>query len=58
MSKYLSPKADITFKKVFGEHKNLTISFLNALLDFEDKAKIVSIEYQTPEMYPETPTRK
>lgn len=58
MSKYLSPKADITFKKVFGEHKNLTISFLNALLDFEDKAKIVSIEYQTPEMFPETPTRK
>ena len=23
MSKFLDPKADLTFKKVFGEHKNL-----------------------------------
>lgn len=23
MAKYLDPKADVTFKKVFGEHKNL-----------------------------------
>ena len=30
MAKYLDPKADLTFKKVFGEHKNLVISFLNA----------------------------
>ena len=26
--KYLDPKADVTFKKVFGEHKNLVISLL------------------------------
>ena len=26
MAKYLDPKADVTFKKVFGEHKNLVIS--------------------------------
>ncbi len=26
MSKYLNPKADLTFKKVFGEHKNLVIA--------------------------------
>lgn len=30
MAKYLDPKADLTFKKVFGEHKNLVTSFLNA----------------------------
>ncbi len=28
MAKYLDPKADLTFKKVFGEHKELLISFL------------------------------
>ena len=28
--KYLDPKADLTFKKVFGEHQDLVISFLNA----------------------------
>ena len=32
MARYLDPKADVTFKKVFGEHKNLVISLLNALL--------------------------
>lgn len=26
MSKYLDPKADLTFKKVFGEHPNLVLS--------------------------------
>ena len=30
--RYLDPKADLTFKKVFGEHKDLLISLLNALL--------------------------
>jgi len=34
MSKYLGPKADLTFKKVFGGHPDLAISFLNALLPF------------------------
>ena len=36
--KYLDPKADLTFKKVFGEHPDLVMSLLNALLPF-DKPK-------------------
>ena len=28
VAKYLDPKADVTFKKVFGEHKDLVISLL------------------------------
>ena len=51
--KYLSPKADLTFKLVFGEHKDLTMSFLNALLPLAEDAPITSIEYETPEMVPE-----
>ena len=39
MKKYLDPKADLTFKKVFGEHKDLVISFMNALLPFENPRK-------------------
>ncbi|MBP5319467.1 MAG: Rpn family recombination-promoting nuclease/putative transposase, partial [Kiritimatiellae bacterium] len=58
MAKYLDPKADLTFKKVFGEHKNLIISFLNALLPLDEGKKIETIEYMTPEMVPQTPTRK
>jgi len=51
--KYLNPKADLTFKLVFGEHKDLTMSFLNALLPLAEDAPITSIEYETPEMSPE-----
>ena len=40
MAKYLDPKADVTFKKVFGEHKNLVISLLNALLPLDEGKKV------------------
>ena len=58
MAKYLDPKADVTFKKVFGEHKNLVISLLNALLPLDEGKQIESIEYLPPEMVPETPLGK
>ena len=47
--RYLDPKADLTFKKVFGEHPDLVISLLNALLPFQTKEEeIQSVEYLTP----------
>ena len=59
MKKYLDPKADLTFKKVFGEHKDLVISFLNALLPFENpEEEIKSVEYLNPELVPMNPLRK
>jgi hypothetical protein len=45
MGKYLNPKADLTFKKIFGENKHLVISLLNALLPLEDDNRVESIEY-------------
>ena len=58
MAKYLDPKADVTFKKVFGKHKNLAISLLNALLPLDEGKQVESIEYLPPEMVPETPLGK
>ena len=58
MAKYLDPKADVTFKKVFGEHKNLVTSLLNALLPLEDGKKVESIEYLPAELVPRTPIDK
>ena len=58
MAKYLDPKADVTFKKVFGEHKNLVISLLNALLPLDEGKKVESIEYLPPELVPRTPIDK
>ena len=51
--KYLSPKADLTFKLVFAEHKDLMMSLLNALLPLAENAPITSIEYETPELVSE-----
>ncbi len=58
MAKYLDPKADVTFKKVFGEHKNLVISLLNALLPLDDGKRVESIEYLPSEMVPDNPDKK
>ena len=51
--KYLSPKADLTFKLVFAEHKDLMMSLLNALLPLAEDAPITFIEYENPEMAPD-----
>ena len=59
MRKYLDPKADLTFKKVFGEHPDLVISLLNALLPFDKpEEEITWIEYLPPELVPKNPLRK
>jgi len=51
MAHYLDPKYDLTFKRVFGEHKHLCMSLINSMLPLEKP--IVSIEYQTGELIPE-----
>lgn len=57
--KYLDPKADMTFKKVFGEHEDLVISFLNSLLPFETEDELIkSVEYLNPELVPLNPLKK
>lgn len=56
--KYLNPKADLTFKRVFGEHPDLVMSLLNALLPLAPEQEITDIEYLIPELVPENPLRK
>ena len=57
--RYLNPKADLTFKKVFGEHPDLVASFLNALLPFDSpEERIEHVEYFPSELVPQTPLRK
>ena len=58
MSKYLDPKADLTFKKIFGQHPNLVMSLLNALLPLPDGMEIKSVEYLTAENIPNNPAKK
>ncbi len=56
--KYLDPKNDLTFKKVFGKHPDLLISLLNALLPLRDDEQIESVEYLPNELVPELYKRK
>ena len=51
MAHYLNPKNDLTFKRVFGEHKHLCMSLINSMIPLEKP--IVGIEYQTGELIPD-----
>jgi predicted transposase/invertase (TIGR01784 family) len=53
--RYLDPKNDLTFKKVFGEHPHLLKSFLNAVMPLAEGKKIISLEYLPAELVPEIP---
>lgn len=56
--RYLDPKADLTFKKVFGKHKDLLISLLNALLPLSGDEQVESVEYLPAELVPDLPMGK
>ena len=56
--KYLNPKADLTFKKVFGEHEDLVMSLLNALLPLDEGKRIEQVKFLTSELVPENPGKK
>ena len=58
MARYLNPKNDLTFKRIFADHPNLLIKFLNAVMPFEHGRQIEKIEYLPSEMIPDNPTRK
>ena len=53
--RYLDPKIDLAFKRVFGVHANLLKSLLNALLPLPADGQIDTLEYLTPEQAPEIP---
>jgi predicted transposase/invertase (TIGR01784 family) len=56
--RYLDPKNDLVFKRIFGEHPHILRSCLNALLPLSDEEQIVSLEYLPAEQVPQIPTRK
>ncbi|MDR3261939.1 MAG: Rpn family recombination-promoting nuclease/putative transposase [Tannerella sp.] len=52
MAHYLDPKNDLVFKRIFGEHPDLLISFLNALMPLDVGRMIESVEYLSSELVP------
>ncbi len=58
MSRYLDPKTDVVFKKIFGEHPHLLKSFLNAVLPLPEDGLIDSLEYLSSDQIPLIPSFK
>ena len=58
MARYLDPKNDLIFKRIFGEHPDLLIDFLNALMPLTPDRMIKEIEYLPAEQVPDNPGKK
>ena len=52
--KFIDPKNDVVFKKIFGQHPEILKSFLNSMLPLQEGHEIVELSYLSPEMLPET----
>jgi len=52
MARYLDPKSDLVFKKIFGNHPELLKSFLNAILPLPPDCIIESLVYLPSESAP------
>lgn len=60
LSKFLDPKNDFAFKRIFGTEKNkdILIHFLNDMLVFRDKKPIVDVTFLRPSQDPEIASQK
>jgi predicted transposase/invertase (TIGR01784 family) len=54
--RYLDPKNDLVFKKVFGSFPKLLMHFLNSVLPIDSPIK--DLQYQQPQMVPSLPSMK
>ena len=59
-SKYLDPKNDVAFKRIFGTEKNkdILIHFLNDMITFKENGRIVSVTFIKTNQDPETVAKK
>ena len=58
--RFVDPKNDLAFKKIFGDEnkKEILISFLNSVLDFKDDKTIVDVSLANPYQVPKIPGLK
>jgi len=58
--RFLDPKNDVAFKKIFGSEKNkdILIHFLNDILEFTNDNQITEVEFLTPVQDPEIAAKK
>jgi hypothetical protein len=57
LAQYFDPRNDVVFKKIFYNHSDLLINFLNALIPLPEDREIESVENIPMELMPETPLK-
>jgi predicted transposase/invertase (TIGR01784 family) len=59
MTRFLDPRTDIVFKRIFGEHPEILREFLNGVLPFENESEFITeLEYLPGEQVPDIPLFK
>lgn len=60
LTKFLDPKNDVAFKKIFGSEKNkdILICFLNDILEFKGKKPIIEVTFLKTVQEPEIAAKK
>ena len=60
LTRYLDPKNDLAFHKIFGseKHKRIPIDFINAVFHLTDENTIVDLTFLNPKLPPEIAARK
>ena len=60
VSKFLDPKNDVAFRKIFGSEKNkdILIHFINDIMGFEDANQIQEVTFLSPAQNPEIAYKK
>lgn len=59
MTRFLDPRSDIVFKRIFGEHPEILRDFLNGVLPFEDESQFIAeLNYLPSEQVPDIPVIK
>ena len=60
LSKFLDPKNDVAFKKVFGseKHKDILIHFINDILELKGNDQIEGVEFLSPVQDAEIASKK
>jgi predicted transposase/invertase (TIGR01784 family) len=60
LSKFLDPKNDVAFRKVFGseQHKDIVIHFINDILELKGNDQIENVDFLSPIQDPEIASKK
>jgi len=60
LGKYLNPRNDYAFKRIFGTEKNkdILVDFINAMLGFEGSEKIQNVAFLSPVQDPDIASKK